>query len=80
MHCKNMKSLKSYQVTELREHLSKHKYYLGQMGIQLTGVDLEQGFMITYFNQVAHDMRLTFCNDHCPVENCKLRELFNKKG
>jgi hypothetical protein len=75
-----MKSLKDYQVHQLNEHLSKHSYYLGQMGIQLTGSDLEQDFMQTYFNQVAHDMRLTFCNDECPIKECKLRDLFNKKG
>jgi len=75
-----MTELKNFQVAELREHLSKHRYYLGEQGIHVDDHTLENDFVRKYFKTVCHDMRLDFCNNICHVADCELRIKFNQKG
>jgi hypothetical protein len=79
MDCKHMKELTEWQVDQLREHLSKHRYYLGEKGIQLNDSELERDFLLACFDNVATHLRVEFCSDYCEhFDECELGQLFLK--
>lgn len=77
--CRNFKQLMDYEVRELRYHLSQHKYFLGEHHEYPNDRDIEMDFLETYFQKVSKEMRSTFCNKHCNVAECPIRDYFNKE-
>lgn len=77
--CVNIKNLNEWQVKRLKEHLSKHRWYLGERGIQLNDMDLETDFINSCMDEVANDLRIEYCSRVCPnIHKCELGKLFIK--
>lgn len=75
--CNHVHELNEWQVSQLREHLSRHRYYLGEQGIYLDDSTLELDFMLKFLPTVAADLRSKYCSSICPeAENCELAKLF----
>lgn len=78
--CTNLKGLSIWQVEQLKAHLSKHKYYLGEKGIQLEGDELECDFILSNIKEVGKDLRIEYCSKLCPHrEGCELGLSFIQK-
>ena len=78
MKCENQSSLTDWQYNQLIQHVSKHKYYLGEkLGHPVSWKQAEHDFFENYIKTVGKELRLTFCNNHCPIVDCPLRILFN---
>ena len=78
--CTNIKTLNTWQVEQLKEHLSKHKYYLGEQGIHLDQKSLEGDFLSKYITEVAQELRLHYCSCICTERHgCNLAEELFKK-
>lgn len=75
-----MKGIMEWQLEQLNQHLSNHKYYLGESGIQLDENELEKDFIEKHLNKVAKEMRIDFCTNHCSISDCELRNLFIKES
>lgn len=75
--CTNIKGLSKWQVAQLKEHLSKHRYYLGEQGIQLDDKELESDFLNSNIEQVGNELRIEYCSKLCPhKEGCELGQFF----
>jgi hypothetical protein len=79
--CQNFKCLKTFQVAELLKHIRDNQYFMGEkLHHSVQWSDAERDFFANHYKQVCHDLRLEYCNNHCSVQDCSLREAFNKKG
>ena len=75
--CYHLKELNEWQVAKLREHLSKHRYYLGEKGIYLDDKALQDDFLLTFFTTVAKELRSEYCSSICETrKTCELAKLF----
>jgi len=79
MGCVYFNDLMLWQHDMLMSHISKNKYYLGQKGIYVNFHEAEMDFVMNYLTDVAHDLRLDFCYNHCPAKDCPLRDAFIKR-
>jgi hypothetical protein len=81
MKCTIPNALKEWQYKKLLEHIAVNQYYLGErLGHFVDWNEAEHDFFECHVINVAHDLRLEFCNTICDIQDCRIRTLFNNKG